>query len=93
MQNKRYKYIGTPDQLKEFGYEVNSSWAAKEMGEDEDETVIEIYIQLDPHSNILTSWYFNYRMISFNYTPHDTEFDVKDYIQDLIDAGLIEVLG
>ena len=94
MKKKRYKYTGTEEQLEEFGYEVNSDdCAIKEVGEDTDETTIEIYIRLNPHSNILTSWYFNYHMISFNYAPHDHEFDVKDFIKDLIEAGLVEVLG
>lgn len=94
MINKRYKYTGTVEQLEEFGYKVDrDDCATKEVGEDEGETMIEIYIQLNPHSNILTSWYFNYRMVSFDNHGHDFKFDVKDYIQDLIDAGLIEVLG
>jgi hypothetical protein len=90
MKKKRYKYTGTPEQLEEFGYEVTSDWASKEVAEDEDETIIELYI---PFETIKDVWYFQAGMISFNCAGHDFKFDVKDYIQDLIEAGLVEVLG
>jgi hypothetical protein len=90
---KRYKYIGTEEELELFGYEVNSEDCALKETDDKDENehYIEIYIALDPNNN-MESECFKYGMISFNNVYHDKKYDITNYIQDLIDEKLVEVI-
>ena len=82
----KYKYIGTEEQLKEHGFEM-------------DHTVTLIhgskYIDFTHSLYVVLSWgnFTNYevRIIEWNFYDCDVEF--TPYIQDLIDANLVEVIA
>lgn len=88
----RMKYIGTEEQLLDFGYNVleEGFFALKDTGIlDKKGGHIEVYIALD--NDDAGKWYFKQNMISFNNPDHDYEYYIKDFIQDLMKAGLVEV--
>ena len=84
---KKYKYIGTEEQLMEFGFEMQGfkedgySYFAVKNGDNEDSIFI-------PLNNVCLS---PNRIIKFNLNYRDGE-NITPYIQDLIDANLVEVV-
>lgn len=83
----KYKYTGTEAQLTEHGFEVESYLrlvhATKEVSDDD------IYIVLTWGSAKEDSFDDTVRTLVWN--SQTKEDDIQPYIQDLIDAGLVEV--
>jgi len=80
----KYKYIGTEEQLIEHGFEIHThkiymSYATRSDGIN----YFNIFINLNEKSNYYKGIYFN---------DIDNTDDITPYIQDLIDANLVEVI-
>ena len=83
---KRYKFIGTEAQLVEHGFEINgiepNKYADKNYANDLENS---LYISLSENYKAEP-----YREVSWNLI--DKKDDITLYIQDLIDANLVEVV-
>lgn len=89
---KRYRYIGTEEQLVERGFvkdTVNSDenwvWYDKDCLDDRQESDDILIV------NFIGGGYGTLRILQFNYSdrPYET---ITPYIQDLINDGLVEVI-
>ena len=89
---KRYKYIGTEEQLVEFGFEM------EHLSHYKNGDLIHGTRQCQNYSGeiyIILDWGFekpqgDERFIQWN---DEREADITPYIQDLIDDGLVEALS
>lgn len=77
---KKYKYVGTEAQLVEHGFKVFNAYAERDV----------IFI---PTKSLSEAWYYQKNAISFDNGDRDDDTDITPYIQDLIDDGLVEVVG
>ena len=80
----KYKYIGTVKQLEEHGFNVRHNYTLIHGIRYIDDTH-ELYIVLE------TSLDYHKRLIEWN--DNNTFDDITPYIQDLIDANLVEVIA
>ena len=74
---KRYKYIGTEEQLVERGFSIFSNFSVKSCGNN---ILAWIYILTD-------------KSVIVKPLMKDAYLEPTPYIQDLIDDGLVEVLS
>ena len=80
----KYKYIGTEEQLKERKFETYQIFGYSPYALRKDDiNYYTIHINLNKNSK-----WFNH--ITFNYNSNTD--DITPYIQDLIDANLVEVI-
>ena len=83
---KRYKYIGTEEQLVAHGFVVwngYSRYATKNKGH-----IDSLHIPLNEEC-----WLDNVGVVRFDIVKRDESGeDITPYIQDLIDDGLVEVV-
>jgi hypothetical protein len=79
----KYKYIGTEEQLIEHGFEMEHTGSLVHGIKVIDESHA-LYVVLE------ISWDYPIRLILWDFD--DCNDDITPYIQDLIDANLVEVI-
>ena len=81
----KYKYIGTEEQLIEHGFKMNHTGTLVHGSKYIDDTH-ELYIVLE--------WgnFPNYDLRIIEWNSYDCDVEFTPYIQDLIDANLVEVI-
>lgn len=89
---KRYKYIGTEDQLVEHGF-VKDNECSDEHTVWYDKDCLNNPKEIDDVLTVAFKGSHRVRGIfQFNYPERDETEDIAPYIQDLIDDGLVEVV-